>query len=262
MADNSLTWVYAIVADPAADVLAGLTGVGGEQVRLVTGGGLGAVTGSVDAGAFGEAALERRLAEPAELEQIVRAHHHVLGTLAAACPTLPLRLATVYLDDGAVRALLAERTEEFTATLRWLSGRTECGVKVWVEPGRLAARGSEAGDDAPANGAAGAGAAYLRRRRADLAAREDGWQRATALSDDIHTGLSALAVAARRHRTHDAEASTGPARMILNGAYLIDREQVTAFAAAAEAVARARGAASLEVTGPWPPYSFAEGPRR
>jgi hypothetical protein len=257
VAENLLTWVYAVVTDPCPAALAGLAGVGGEQVRMVSGSGLGAVAGSVGAGAFAEEALERRLAQPEELEQLARTHHHVIGTLAAAGPTLPLRLATVYLDDRAVRRLLAERRDQFTTTLRWLTGHTECGVKVWADPGTLSATGP---GDRDGTGPGGAGASYLRRRRADLAARDDGWQRAAALGDDIHAALSARAVAARRHRTQDAAAAGGT--MILNGAYLIGREQVAGFAAAAEAVARGRGAAGLEVTGPWPPYSFAEGPRR
>lgn len=265
VAENLLTWVYAVVAEADLDcaVLAGLTGAGGEQVRLIVEAGLGAVAGSVDAGAFGEDALERRLSEPAELELIVRAHHNVIATVAAACPALPLRLATVYLDEAAVRAVLAERRDEFATTLRWLAGRTEYGVKVWADPGHLAA--SEVAEDpVPAGGGAaagGAGAAYLRRRRADLAAREDGWQRAAALSDDVHAALSALAVTSRRHRTQDPQMAEGQGRMILNGAYLIDRAETEDFAAAAEVVARGHGAAGLEVTGPWPPYSFAEGPQ-
>jgi hypothetical protein len=269
MAEDRLTWLYAVVTDLSPAVLEGLTGAGGEQVYFVGAAGpsaseLGAVAGAVDAGTFAEDALERRLSQSAELEQLARAHHNVIDTLAAAGPTLPLRLATVYLDEGAVRQLLAERADEFTTTLRWLAPHTECGVKVWADPNGLAVKGvKDQADHGPnGNGPTGAGAAYLHRRRADLAAREVGWQRATALSDDIHAALGALAVAARRHGTHDAQAPEGASSMILNGAYLIDREQVESFAAAAEAVARGHGAASLEVTGPWPPYSFAEGPQQ
>lgn len=258
---ETLTWVYAAVTDLEPVLLEGLTGVGGEQVRLIGEAGLGVVAGSVDAAAFSEDALERRLSEPGDLELIARAHHRVIARLAAAGPTLPFRLATVYLGEDAVRALLAERREEFSATLRWLGGHTECGVKVFADPGSLAAvKEPPAPADGPAG--AGAGASYLRRRRADLAAAEDGWQRAATLGDDIHAELSALALAARRHATQDTPLDGGAGPMVLNGAYLIGHGQVESFAAAAEAVASAHGVSSLEVTGPWPPYSFAAGPQR
>ena len=46
--------------------------------------------------------------------------------------------------------------------------------------------------------------------------------------------------------------------MLLNGAYLVEREREREFE---EAVARCgssgeRGASQLELTGPWPPYNF------
>ncbi|GAA3355391.1 hypothetical protein GCM10017744_017750 [Streptomyces antimycoticus] len=47
---------------------------------------------------------------------------------------IPLRFATLYHDDDRVRAMLQERREDFTATLRRVAGRTEWGVKAYVDP--------------------------------------------------------------------------------------------------------------------------------
>jgi hypothetical protein len=266
MADH-LTWVYAVVSGLDPQALDGVTGVSAEQVRTV-GTGPAAVVGYVSGETFSGEALERRLSEPEELAPVVRAHHHVIQALAAVCTTLPVRLATVYRNDDGVRDLLADRADVFATTLRWLDGRTEYGVKVWAgrDPGRdngaRTAAGSP-GDPVPAGVGAGAtGTSYLQRRRADLAAQEAGWQRDAELSNDLHAALSAHAVAALRHRTHGAQAAGRPGRMVLNGAYLIDRAAVADFPAAAEAAVSGYDTGGLEVTGPWPPYSFAEGPRQ
>jgi hypothetical protein len=44
--------------------------------------------------------------------------------------------------------------------------------------------------------------------------------------------------------------------MLHNGAYLVPHDQEDAFRAAAETVIAANPGVSVEVQGPWPPYSF------
>jgi hypothetical protein len=45
--------------------------------------------------------------------------------------------------------------------------------------------------------------------------------------------------------------------MVLNGAYLIDEDRTHEFVAMAAALDDRHPALRLELTGPWPPYSFA-----
>jgi hypothetical protein len=249
-AGATATWVYAVTGELDPAVLDSVSGIGGAPVREVREGALSAAASSVDAAAFSEKMLQRRLTEPGELERLARAHHRVIGTVATAVPALPLRLGAVYTADGRVRAMLAERQPEFTRTLGWLAGRAECGVKVWACPDVLTAP------------AAGRGAAA--RRRDELAARDQGRQRAAAAAADIHELLSGLSVAARQHQLQDsaADPQAGQARevMLLNGSYLVDAGRLGDFAAAAQAAVAGRGGARADVTGPWPPYSFADGP--
>jgi hypothetical protein len=48
--------------------------------------------------------------------------------------------------------------------------------------------------------------------------------------------------------------------MILNAAYLLDDERGDEFAAAVADLGREHPGVRLELTGPWPPYSFAGPP--
>jgi hypothetical protein len=256
------TWVYAVTRDLDPAVLDDLEGIGGAGVREVHEGQLSAAASSVDAGAFNEEALQRRLADPGELEAMARAHHRVIGTVAAAGTVLPLRLGSVYREDDGVRAMLAERQPEFAATLGWLSGRAECGVKVWASPAALATGSRRA--EGPGTGGGG-GAAYLSRRRDELAARDQASRRAAETAAGIHERLRSLAVAGRQHQPQDTPAggsrSTGAQDvMVLNGAYLVAVAGLAEFAAGARATVADLAGFRLGVTGPWPPYSFADGP--
>jgi hypothetical protein len=259
--------VYAVtsgVGSNRAEDLAGVAGIAGEPVRTIDEAGLTAVVSWVDAGSVSEDALERRLRDARELEAIARAHHSVVERVAAQHPALPLRLATVYRDDGRVRGLLSDRQAEFANALRWLDGRTECGVKVWVSGGdakqdRRHATLPWRADNRPSGGNDSPGTAYLLQRRASMRARDDRWQQAVTLGEQIHAALTALAVAAHRHVPQDSRLADEGAWMVLNGAYLLESDGTAEFEDAAKALVADLDSCRLEVTGPWPPYSFAGG---
>lgn len=252
----SATWVYAVTRGVDAAIIDGLDGVSGAPARAIAGGPLTAVASSVDAAAFSEEALQRRLTDPAALERIARAHHRVIAAVAAGGPLLPLRLASIYASDDRVREMLAQRQAEFTATLGWLTGRAEYGVKVWADQQGLAAAPPAAPSGGRPSGR-GAGAAYLSRRRDELAARDAGRARAAEAAAGIHDLLAGQASAAQQHEPQ--EAGDGEL-MVLNGSYLVANADVQAFTAAAGAAADGLPGFRLAVTGPWPPYSFAAGP--
>jgi hypothetical protein len=262
------TWVYAISLKVGQPDLTGLQGIGGGQIRTLSAGSLTAVVESVDPAAFSAEALHDRLSDPAELEVVARRHHDVVVAVAALGPALPLRLATVYLTDDRVRSLLAERRDEFCQTLTWLARRTECGIKAWADPDTLnrdrasAQPSSRSPDARPAQPepADQSGAAYLLRRRAQLAARAEGQRLAARCGEEIHAALVPLAVASRLHPLHDTREAADAGLQVLNAAYLVESASLPEFAESARTVAAQSGAVSVVVTGPWPAYSFADGP--
>lgn len=264
-------WLYAIARNLDRVELASLQGVGGGQIRLLGSGPLTAVVESVDPGEFSAERLQARLSDPAELETVARRHHDVVVAVAALGSALPLRLATVYLSDDRVRSLLSERDEEFCQTLGWLAHRTECGVKVWADPDMLRHDRGTSGKSAggpdgrpggakPSGAAEQSGAAYLSRRRAELAAQAEGRLLAARCGEEIHAALGPLAVASHLHSLHDTGATADAGLQVLNAAYLVESASLPEFAESARAITAQTGALRVAVTGPWPPYSFADGP--
>ena len=67
----------------------------------------------------------------------------------------------------------------------------------------------------------------------------------------------ALLDAERRAIVGNPELSDQAARMVLNAAYLVQPERSREFAATADRLAGQYPAVRIELTGPWPPYSFA-----
>jgi len=249
-------WIYAITGRVSAAGLGQLRGVGGGPVRAIAAGELTAVVGDVGLAEFGEQALRRNLEDLAWLEATARAHHQVIGALAELGPLVPIRLATVYSSDGGVAAMLADRDADFRAVLSRIRGRQEWGVKAYAA-GRPGPQDAPVGAAAPASREAGAGAAYLQRRRGQLTAQKDARRRMLADAETIHAALCEQAADARLHPPQAPQLTGTKALMVLNAAYLVDDERGAEFGARVEALADRHPGVRLELTGPWPPYSFA-----
>jgi hypothetical protein len=248
-------WIYAIAEYVSLAPLGRLRGVGGGPVRTVAAAGLTAVAEDVELTEFGEEALRRNLEDLAWLEAAARAHHRVIGAVAQQGPVVPMRLATVYSDDAGITAMLTERGADLRAALSRIGGRQEWGVKAYAR------RPSETGDDSeavagPSGPGTGAGAAYLQRRRDQLAAQRNAQRETLARAQIINAELSECAAATRLHPPQAPQLTGSRAPMILNAAYLVDDQRTEDFAAAAQALGERYPDIRLELTGPWPPYSF------
>ncbi|MGP3956719.1 GvpL/GvpF family gas vesicle protein [Nonomuraea sp. 3N208] len=258
------TAVYLYAVTNARHPVAGeVAGVSGSPVRMVSHSGLAAVVSTVPLSEYGEQALRENLEDLGWLESVARTHHAVVRTVAELGPTAPVRLATVFHDDGRVRELLEERRAGIKHALSRVTGRSEWGIKVYgTAPTGSPANDHQASPSPPTVPEAafsraqrpGPGVAYLRRRSAQRRQREDVTQALAGRAEQVHARLAPHAIASHRHRLQDRRLSGHDGVMVLNAAYLI--EDPHAFTEAAADVAAQWGDVRIEVTGPWPAYSF------
>jgi Gas vesicle synthesis protein GvpL/GvpF len=245
-------YLYGLAKDLDPGALRDIAGVGGSPVRAVEEAGFTALVSTVDLEEYGEEALRRNLESLPWVEATARAHHGVVDAVARSAPTAPVRIATVYRDDDRVRDLLRERRDELTEVLGRVVGRSEWGVKAYAIAETPAQEPSEA------DAAAGErpGMAYLRRRKQQQQSREQASQRLAERAQQIHAEVSRVAVASRQHPPQDPRLSGHQGTMILNTAYLIDDDRADALAAAVEELRAGLSGIRMEITGPWPAYSF------
>ncbi|WP_326596522.1 GvpL/GvpF family gas vesicle protein [Streptomyces sp. NBC_01803] len=247
---------------------------GGGPVRTVTVGTLAAVIQDVPADEFSEAALRERFSDRDALERCARAHHEVVAAAAATGPAVPLPLATLYLDEDRARAALVRDEPRLRAVLDRIEGRAEWGVKVSVAAAPDEPPAAPAPAPAPATATATAtakaappdtavtGRAYLDRLRTRRQAGEERREAALRAAEWVHTTLSGLSAAARRLRAHGPGVTGERHRQVLNAAYLVDASRAAELAAAVETLRRDPDIGdrlTIELTGPWAPYSFTGG---
>jgi hypothetical protein len=269
MSGDTGVWTYAITEQerlswPDGEVdLSWLTGIGEEQVRTLTCSGLTALVSDVSLAEFGDAALRENVENLDWLDEVARMHHYVIDAAARLFTLLPVRLATVYSDDAAMCAALTDHREQLRDTLRQLGGRVEWGVTAFAAAGpedqaeRGVAAREPVGASAGTSTSGGTELAYLRRRGAEFAAEQESRTAAVNGARAVHARLAGQAAAAVLRPPQSPQLRGARLPMLLNGAYLVDTGAGPTFTAAVAGEAIAHPELRIELTGPWPPYSFA-----
>jgi hypothetical protein len=268
--DPGRLWYAYGIQRADAGPLAAPAGIGGAAVECIEAEGLRLVVSDVGGGDFTPAAFVDHLDDLEWVSANAEAHVAVLGAALATGPVLPLRFGTVFADRRSAADVLRRHADDLHAEVDRLTGRCEWGAKALVDLDAcerwIAEHAPGPTDATDATGATGAtaepvgtpGRAYLTRRRAQRATRDERRRLLLEIAGEVHDRLSALAVDARTDPPQERQLSGHRGEMILNGAYLVDDDAAERLReAAAELTARhADQGVAVTITGPWPPHHF------
>jgi Gas vesicle synthesis protein GvpL/GvpF len=223
--------VYALCAAPVR--LGRSSGIAGEPLRAVTVGAAAAIVGE-----------SRGLPRPTTAN--LRKYDRVIQELARRTPALlPARFATCVSEDELVFILRA-RQQSFRRNLEAVRNRAQMTIRiVGGSRGSEEAKGSKGRSSKGAvgsRGSKGSGRSYLNARAAELArAREI-------------AGFHAVRTAVRRWvKDERVERQAAVASVY----HLVPRDLIPAYRRALQGAAAASGV-RLVISGPWPPYAFAD----
>jgi hypothetical protein len=222
--------IHAIAQAPFADPPAGL---GGAPLRWISAGRLG--LWATEASAEG---LDREQAFD---------HHRVVEAIAARSACLPMRFGQRAADERSAAALLGVREAELLDLLERVGGKREIAVTLlWA--GALPQEGR---GHAAASAATTPGRRFLDGRRAAFAADAGRRAVAEALAQRLHVGL-ALDQANVRH-------SLCPSGDVaVSSSLLVQRADAERLKEEAVRVSATLDGVRAVVSGPWPPYTFAQ----
>ena len=159
--------------------------------------------------------------------------------------------------------MLASEGALFLETLEQLGGRTEWGVKIVADRGRVEetalARSAEAQALAERVSGGDDGGAYIARKKLDAIVRDDADLMLNEIVRETHARLEEWAVASVVLPAQSRELAGYTGEMVFNGAYLVDDERADAFRGLLGELASQYGPSGLafDLTGPWPAYNFA-----
>jgi hypothetical protein len=235
---QSALYLYGISLPARAEVVAEAVD-GGAHIEALPFDGLTCWISRVDRMEFAE-----QLAENMEnlewLATVGVRHQRVVAELASKIEVLPARFGTVFLSDQSLRQHVAGSKNAFQSVLQKISGSDEWGVKIF----RIA-KGPRA-----VLSEAASGTDYLKRKAQSAMPRtkdED-----PALVEFIRS-LIGLSV----ETAPGGKASSGQAGLSWHGSFLVQRKVQKKFALAlSKFTQKFTERYRVEVSGPWPPYSF------
>lgn len=212
------------------------------------------VVGDVDPGRYSEERLAERLDDLEWVSEHAIAHERVVSHFVGDATIVPMKLFTIFSsDDRAVEHIRGQR-QRIEAILDRVEGRVEIGVRVSLdrEGARARAEESAAGSDAEAGRP---GTAFLLGRKRQRDAARDAVAAARDAARECLQALQGIADESVRPGT-----SPPGATLLAEGSFLVRRERVGDFEEVADGWARRLSGLDCEVvlTGPWPPYGFAE----
>ena len=228
--------------------------------------GMTAAVSAVSPNVFAEEPLNGLLQELDRLAPYALRHNDAIKALLSVAPALiPMSMGTVYLRAERVAGLLRGRAREFHGLLRDLDGRAEWSLKVYKEPSRLLkaveTRSPKLQDLRREAEQSGPGRAYLLRKQQDRLRESEAARLANEILDGILDSLKS--VSSRMQVDTLPPGQAGSPVLSLKSAFLVERAEVGTFQGAVHHLQELHGAAGfrLEVSGPWPPYSFVGGIR-
>ncbi|HEX4792444.1 MAG TPA: GvpL/GvpF family gas vesicle protein [Humisphaera sp.] len=207
-----------------------------------------AIVSQVSLAEFGQSALDDRVNDPAWVETKIRAHDKIIKNARSLGSIIPCRFCTILRSRQDVEDLLRHHRRRIAAKLAALDGKSEWGVKLWLAAPSNASQPQEI-----------SGKAYLQHKRNARDHRRQLQRPAEDRAEQFHKDLAATAAEAALLPIRD-RAGEDSAEIALNGAYLVADQQRTHFEDEIADWSNRHAAEGwrVEITGPWPPYNFAQ----
>jgi hypothetical protein len=234
------------------------------RLEAIVSSGLAAIVEEVAASDFGAEVLEQRLQDIGSVAPLARKHEYVLEDIIEHGVVIPAPLCTLFSSGDAVRDSLVANGERLRALLTWLEGRREWGLKLYCRtrplPGELASSDDRLRALERALGQAGPGQAFLLRKRRERRIEELASERVDHAVDEVLRAIDPIAVSTRFRPLPRQPAIPGADTMVLNAAFLVDVSSAAELQAIGAELSSGLEANSfaIELTGPWPPYSFCD----
>jgi Gas vesicle synthesis protein GvpL/GvpF len=182
----------------------------------------------------------------ADVVQVTRdnalAHAAVVRSILGRTTPLPFRFGTLVTEQQLINYLSA-RKPALVTKLEDVRGCVEMSVKIIREP-------SAAEPEPNENVNQGAGTSFLAQKRREILGGEQSASEAASISTWLHDKVSGLV-------RHEQVTLRPTEKLVLAAAHLVERAQITKYRENMAETCQVRPELHFLLSGPWPPYSFA-----
>jgi len=224
--------------------------------------GLYAVIDKVSEDEFNKENLEKNLSDVEWVRERVLIHERVIERIMRDTCLIPFKFATLFTHEDNVRACLEKNAEEFRERLFHLEGKEEWGIKIYCNREKLKENISHEDEEfltihKKINSCRPGMAFFLKKRTEELLNTSVN-NKINRYGQESYERLRGESTQTCINKLLPKEITERKDDMILNSAFLIDKDKVNVFATTVDLLqAQYRSAGfSFDCTGPWPPYNF------
>ena len=256
--NNDLIYVYCISDKPLVPgqvtVTTGLKAVPFSNLYIIV--------KDVPYSEFSEENLKRNLSEIHWLESMAVEHVNVINGIMRHSTVVPFKFGTIFNNEENLLKFFTDYSDSIEENFIHLRGREEWAVKIYCDRRKL----SEQIDDLSVDAAkmeeqimaSSPGKAYLLKRKKTEFVNSEMDRLINDYGQSYFDSFKNLSVSSRLNNILPVEVTGRADSMILNAAFLVNKEQVFGLRSTISSLIKKDGHSgfSIEATGPWPPFSF------
>ncbi len=260
-------YTYCLTGAPASFPCAvvGIDGI--HKAYLIDQDGFFAVVSAVSLKDFNENALEKNMLDVAWLAPLAKRHEEVIESVmthnpvnrSGITPVVPLRFCTIYKNHDALFRAVTPHKDKILSFLEYASDKAEWAVKIFCDQKTFMDghdKDTSGGTHEPAPLLPGEN--YLLAKKMRRIREEAFTVDVQRILSDIHCAVTPHVDCHRFLRCTEKSVHGRPFDMVMNTAFLVEQQTLTAFQDVVDALAEKYKAHGFvfELSGPWPPYNF------
>ncbi len=211
---------------------------------------------------YSEDNFKRNLSNISWLETNAREHVGVISELMEQNTVIPFKFGTIFLSEESLRKFISDYSDSLTDNFQHLKNMEEWSVKIYCDLKALSIKIDELSEETAALEkqimASSPGKAYLlKRKKTDLIENEMD-RICKNYGQDYFNEFANLSEATGLNNLLPKDFTGREDTMILNAVFLVHSKNVTDFNHTKDMLTEKYGnfGFNIEITGPWPPFSF------
>jgi len=224
--------------------------------------GLYAVTSRVSADEYSEENLKKNLSNLEWITAKASAHEKVIEIVMQNSCVIPFKFGAIFNTEENLKTMLKKHIKEFKDTLKRLEGKEEWGLKIYCDMGKLKENLIQDDKellnlDREINSASPGKAFILKKKKEELANTIVN-KKLNECGQESFERLKQHSIQSRINKLLPGEVTERKDEMILNAAFLTDKNKVKEFVGVVDVLKAQYSDKGIDFdcTGPWPPYNF------
>jgi len=211
---------------------------------------------------FSEENFKNKLSDTQWLESNVKEHIGVITMIMETNTVIPFKFGTIYNTRRSLRKFISDYSGSLIENFNNIKGKEEWSVKIYCYRKALCRRIDDYSEEAATLEtqimASSPGKAFLLKRKKDEVIEREMDRLSKIYGQSYYDELTNLSESANINSLIPKEYTGREESMILNANLLIDKKKVTDFMTVVENLRKRdeNSGFSIEVTGPWPAFSF------